>query len=278
MLTELTRMDLSSDPDYCYVETGSSASSSLSSDSAFGEQLGCSIELCEGKICESCQEVIADRYFLHVNGGCWHADCLRCCVCYSSLEQEDSCFVKEDNIYCKQDYISEFGSKCSKCCRRIQATDWVRRARDHVYHLACFACDACQRQLSTGEEFALSGGQVLCLRHYKALVEGDTDKDSEPSSKPKAKRVRSSFTEEQLQILQANFRIESNPDSQELNRISLTAGVSRRVAQVWFQNARARQKKQQLFGNQAIRSNPSGYSHSQWSSGSEGQLSDSTSE
>lgn len=181
---------------------------------------------CEGKICESCQEVIADRYFLHVNGGCWHADCLRCCVCYSSLEQEDSCFVKEDNIYCKQDYIrylslslshgqttkllqlatsintrfwnfvghtnhcrnviynqvfnfallSEFGSKCSKCCRRIQATDWVRRARDHVYHLACFACDACQRQLSTGEEFALSGGQVLCLRHYKALVEGDTDK------------------------------------------------------------------------------------------------------
>lgn len=60
---------------------------------------------CEGKICESCQEVIADRYFLHVNGGCWHADCLRCCVCYSSLEQEDSCFVKEDNIYCKQDYI-----------------------------------------------------------------------------------------------------------------------------------------------------------------------------
>ena len=71
--------------------------------------------------------------------------------------------------------------------------------------------------------------------------------------------MRSSFTEEQLQILQAIFRIESNPDSQELNRISLTAGVSRRVAQVWFQNARARQKKQQLFGNQAIRSNPSGY-------------------
>lgn len=73
-------------------------------------------------------------------------------------------------------FCSEFGTKCSKCYRKIQATDWVRRARENVYHLACFACDTCQRQLSTGEEFALSGDQLLCLRHYTSLVEGDTDK------------------------------------------------------------------------------------------------------
>lgn len=195
---------------------------------------------CEGQACEGCQEVIADRYFLHVNGACWHTDCLRCCVCCSSLEQEESCFVKDENIYCRRDYIryvetpatvlsvsflnnspkeqlvlnyipnlfyigfafftsrlsqwsvrityyimlgffsiwSEFGTKCSKCYRKIQATDWVRRARENVYHLACFACDSCQRQLSTGEEFALSGDQLLCLRHYTSLVEGDTDKGS----------------------------------------------------------------------------------------------------
>lgn len=75
-------------------------------------------------------------------------------------------------------FCSEFGTKCSKCYRKIQATDWVRRARENVYHLACFACDSCQRQLSTGEEFALSGDQLLCLRHYTSLVEGDTDKGS----------------------------------------------------------------------------------------------------
>lgn len=75
-------------------------------------------------------------------------------------------------------FCSEFGTKCSKCYRKIQATDWVRRARENVYHLACFACDTCQRQLSTGEEFALSGDQLLCLRHYTSLVEGDTDKGS----------------------------------------------------------------------------------------------------
>lgn len=46
MLTELTRVDLSSDPDYSYEEMGpSSLSSPLSSDSAFGDQLTCSVEL-----------------------------------------------------------------------------------------------------------------------------------------------------------------------------------------------------------------------------------------
>ena len=66
----------------------------------------------------------------------------------------------------------QFGTKCSKCLRSIQATDWVRRAKDHVYHLACFACDSCKRQLSTGEEFALQDNRLLCKAHYIELVEG----------------------------------------------------------------------------------------------------------
>ncbi len=55
--------------------------------------------------------------------------------------------------------------------------------------------------------------------------------------------MRTTFTEEQIQILQVNFDVDSNPDGQDLERIAQITGLSKRVTQVWFQNSRARQKK-----------------------------------
>ena len=40
----------------------------------------------------------------------------------------------------------------------------------------------------------------------------------------KTKRIRTTFTEEQLQILQANFEVDSNPDGQDLERIAQITG------------------------------------------------------
>ncbi|CAG9770601.1 unnamed protein product [Ceutorhynchus assimilis] len=168
-----------------------------------------------------------------------------------------------------------FGAKCSVCLRGISSSDWVRKARDHVYHLACFACAACHRQLSTGEEFALHEDRVLCKAHYLETLDGGTTSsdgkyyfpkqnqngkifflfdldvdgcDADGYHKNKAKRVRTTFTEEQLQVLQANFQLDSNPDGQDLERIAQITGLSKRVTQVWFQNSRARQKKHMHTG------------------------------
>ncbi|XP_040068379.1 LIM/homeobox protein Awh [Ixodes scapularis] len=221
----------------------------------------------EQEACSACGELIADRFLLKVSDTSWHARCLRCCVCQTPLDHQPSCFVRHGSVYCRPDYVRQFAAKCAKCGRAIGASDWVRRAREQVYHLACFACDACKRQLSTGEEFALHDGRVLCKTHYFELLDcgsGSNDENSEQEcgsggsggsgAKAKTKRVRTTFTEEQLQVLQANFNLDSNPDGQDLERIAQITGLSKRVTQVWFQNSRARQKK--YFNNQAKKVNP----------------------
>ena len=38
--------------------------------------------------------------------------------------------------------------------------------------------------------------------------------------------------------------MDANPDGHDLERIAKQTGLSKRVTQVWFQNSRARQKKQ----------------------------------
>ena len=62
-----------------------------------------------------------------------------------------------------------FGTKCAGCNQPIPPTQVVRRAQEYVYHLQCFACFICSRQLSTGDEFYLMDDKKLvCKADYEA--------------------------------------------------------------------------------------------------------------
>lgn len=71
-------------------------------------------------------------------------------------------------------YKRYFVNKCSNCGRLVQPNDWIRRACNNVYHLTCFSCSVCERQLSTGEEYSLESDHILCRMHF---IDGNEDKD-----------------------------------------------------------------------------------------------------
>ncbi|KAI3379381.1 hypothetical protein SNEBB_005474 [Seison nebaliae] len=234
-------------------------------------------------VCCSCNQIIESKDILILsNKTRWHQNCLKCSVCNQIIVEDSDqstnssskksktfnfsqkCFLDKNNeILCKTDYYKLYGVQCAKCNRGISSSDWVRKAENQIFHLACFSCHICKRQLSSGEEFAISRtkkGDLLCKSHYNILIYGE-DKSAKESRNCKSKRVRTTFTDEQLQILQANFDLDSNPDGQDLERIAQLTGLSKRVTQVWFQNSRARQKKHKEKFQYHLETSPNSSGH-----------------
>ncbi|XP_072387607.1 insulin gene enhancer protein ISL-1 isoform X1 [Diabrotica undecimpunctata] len=129
--------------------------------------------------CVGCGGQIHDQYILRVAPDLeWHAACLKCQECQRFLDESCTCFVRDGKTYCKVDYVRLFGTKCDKCGLSFSKSDFVMRAKSKIYHIECFRCRACTRQLVPGDEFALRDGGILyCKEDHDAM-----EKTSTPTS------------------------------------------------------------------------------------------------
>ncbi|MBV98817.1 LIM homeobox transcription factor 1-beta, partial [Eschrichtius robustus] len=134
-----------------------------------------------------------------------------------------------------------FAAKCSGCMEKIAPTEFVMRALECVYHLGCFCCCVCERQLRKGDEFVLKEGQLLCKGDYEkekdllssvspdesdSVKSEDEDGDMKPAkgqgSQSKGsgddgkdprrpKRPRTILTTQQRRAFKASFEVSSKP-------------------------------------------------------------------
>ncbi|GMR54975.1 hypothetical protein PMAYCL1PPCAC_25170, partial [Pristionchus mayeri] len=115
--------------------------------------------------CAGCGADITDQFIFHVHPDMqYHAACLKCAQCHVYLNENHSAFVKNGHTYCREDYERLFTAKCARCTRHLGTTDLVMRAAHHVFHVDCFKCAACDRQLRTGDEYVVTGDAIFC-RH-----------------------------------------------------------------------------------------------------------------
>uniref|UniRef100_A0A3Q3FXI0 LIM/homeobox protein Lhx3 n=1 Tax=Labrus bergylta TaxID=56723 RepID=A0A3Q3FXI0_9LABR len=185
-------------------------------------------------VCAGCNQHIVDRFILKVLDRHWHSKCLKCSDCQAQLAEK--CFSRGDSVYCKDDFFKRFGTKCAACQQGIPPTQVVRRAQDFVYHLHCFACIVCKRQLATGDEYYLmEDSRLVCKADYETAKQREADST--------AKRPRTTITAKQLETLKNAYNNSPKPARHVREQLSSETGLDMRVVQVWFQNRRAKEKR-----------------------------------
>ncbi|KAL2298157.1 hypothetical protein Nmel_017119 [Mimus melanotis] len=207
--------------------------------------------LAEIPLCAGCNQHIVDRFILKVLDRHWHSKCLKCSDCQTQLAEK--CFSRGDGVYCKEDFFKRFGTKCAACQQGIPPTQVVRRAQDFVYHLHCFACIVCKRQLATGDEFYLmEDSRLVCKADYETAkqraggrVPGEPGEGrvkfgiTSPLTRPvpaeaesTAKRPRTTITAKQLETLKNAYNNSPKPARHVREQLSSETGLDMRVVQV----------------------------------------------
>ncbi|XP_057696548.1 LIM homeobox transcription factor 1-alpha [Corythoichthys intestinalis] len=217
-------------------------------------------------VCAGCHRPIADKFLLRVADGLRHEACARCSACGRALK--DSCFVREQRLYCKRDYAELFPVRCGGCSETISPTELVLRAGPAIFHLRCFTCSVCGTPLRTGDRCVLREGRLMCTREdyhrrtcsptssdtgksedvdeddeemKERLTRRPTKYDEQESKRPK--RPRTILTTQQRRIFKASFEVSSKPCRKVRETLAADTGLTVRVVQVWFQNQRAKMKK-----------------------------------
>uniref|UniRef100_A0A8C6K3U2 Zinc finger homeobox protein 3 n=1 Tax=Melopsittacus undulatus TaxID=13146 RepID=A0A8C6K3U2_MELUD len=84
------------------------------------------------------------------------------------------------------------------------------------------------------------------LEEKASASPGENDSGTGGEEPQRDKRLRTTITPEQLEILYQKYLLDSNPTRKMLDHIAHEVGLKKRVVQVWFQNTRARERKGQF--------------------------------
>nr|XP_024217311.1 LIM/homeobox protein Lhx9-like isoform X2 [Halyomorpha halys] len=161
----------------------------------------------------------------------FHLHCFSCTTCGVLLTKGDTFGMRGGALFCRPHYDPE---------EPPLSPAWGPRGRPR------------KRKLSSPEPQE----HPLALTHpsVEVIHSGDLSSSMEsltyessvtsPSvQQQRTKRMRTSFKHHQLRTMKSYFAINQNPDAKDLKQLAQKTGLSKRVLQVWFQNARAKWRR-----------------------------------
>ena len=112
-----------------------------------------------------------------------HPDCFRCKECNNNIKQTDKYHKKDDGSFlCINCTQKSYGGQaqlvdqgnagiCYKCKQNIGG-NWLQDAQGNEYHMQCFVCVACNKNLANSQEgYSAVNDQIYCKQCRQKLID-----------------------------------------------------------------------------------------------------------
>ncbi|GFR24868.1 hypothetical protein TNCT_230581 [Trichonephila clavata] len=201
----------------------------------------------------------------------YHLHCFTCAWCNTALTQGDYFGLRDNLVYCRGHYelmmhgesFLPNGTEGPSLLPRYPGLTLLHSGQEAASSTGAFTpfsgvtgtvrkgrprkrktTDAVVREGLLSQTLMLETAEG-CNLHLSSL-----DSNSAPSAghsgPQRTKRMRTSFKHHQLRTMKSYFAINQNPDAKDLKQLAQKTGLSKRVLQVWFQNARAKWRRNNL--------------------------------
>ncbi|XP_072095982.1 LIM/homeobox protein Lhx2-like isoform X1 [Mobula birostris] len=176
----------------------------------------------------------------------YHLNCFICTTCNKMLATGDHFGMKDSLVYCRVhfetliqgDFQAHFnhadvGSKSGGTLGLpfYNGMNTVQKGRPRK-----------RKSPGPGADLAAYNAALSCNENAGDHME----REQQYPPAQKTKRMRTSFKHHQLRTMKSYFAINHNPDAKDLKQLAQKTGLTKRVLQVWFQNARAKFRRNLL--------------------------------
>ncbi|KAH6944406.1 hypothetical protein HPB50_002923 [Hyalomma asiaticum] len=231
------------------------------------------------KRCARCQQgIFASELVMRARDLVYHLHCFTCAWCNAALAQGDHFGLRDNLVYCR----THFELLAEGCQPGLPPPPPPPLLQDDDGGGSVGAVGACSPPLAQGAAYAPPQGPYgvrkgrprkrkpgelpegpphLGLQDLAGLdSNGSPMLQQQQQQQQRTKRMRTSFKHHQLRTMKSYFAINQNPDAKDLKQLAQKTGLSKRVLQacdisfhfrslnagVWFQNARAKWRRNNL--------------------------------
>ncbi|XP_062836848.1 LIM/homeobox protein Lhx9 isoform X1 [Anolis carolinensis] len=196
--------------------------------------------------------ISASEMVMRARDSVYHLSCFTCTTCHKTLTTGDHFGMKDSVVYCRAHFeslLQQQGADAAFPAPPMSYTELAAKGGPGGLALPYFnGAGTVQKGRPRKRKSPALG--VDLVAYNSGCNENDADhldRDQQPyPPSQKTKRMRTSFKHHQLRTMKSYFAINHNPDAKDLKQLAQKTGLTKRVLQVWFQNARAKFRRNLL--------------------------------